>query len=151
VVKIPEKERGDRAVELAVAAANASPSGDVEYYKSVGRFLRSDGPGMWNEFVRRRKRDTGEVLGPEYFGAQAWSWTSQANFDSYRSLRSDELSASENATNMFAFAIINRVLSVIDVVWIVNKDQRAMEIAGFGLELDTGGSTMGRVMLQNRF
>jgi hypothetical protein len=42
-------------------------------------------------------------------------------------------------------------LSVIDAVYVVTKDQRALDAAGFGLELDTNGSTMARVMLQNRF
>lgn len=151
VFKIQEDVRHDRAIEFAIASANANSGGTDEYYKSVGRFLRSDGPGMWNEFVRRRQRDTGEVLGPEYSGADAWAWTSQANLRSYRSLREGEIRAEENATNMFAFAILNRVLSVIDAVYIVSKDNRALEDGGFGLKLDTGGSTMARVMLQNRF
>jgi hypothetical protein len=151
VFRMQEDLRHDRAVELAVAAAGASPAGDEEYYKAVGRFLRSDGPGMWNEFVRRRLRDTGERIGVEYGGSDAWAWTSQANLDAYRDLRRRELSAEDNATNMFAFAILNRVLSVIDAVYIVNRDQHAAETQGFSLEFDTGGSTMARVMLQNRF
>lgn len=149
--KIQESSRHDRAIEFAVAVAGANTGGSDEYYKAVGRFRRSDGPGMWNEFVRRQARDTGEVIGPEYYGADAWAWTSEANQIAYRELRRKELAAEENATNMFAFAILNRVLSVIDAVYIVSKDNQAIESAGFGLKFDTGGSTMARVMLQNRF
>jgi hypothetical protein len=151
VFKVQEDLRHDRAIEFAVGAAGASAAGDDDYYKAVGRYLRNDGPGMWNEFVRRRYRDTGEVVGVEYFGNDAWAWTSQANLEAYRDLRRKELSAEDHATNMFAFAILNRVLSIIDAVYIVTRDHRSLENQGFSLEFDTGGSTMARVMLQNRF
>jgi len=151
VFKYQESLRHDRAIEFAGGAAGASLSGDDDYYKAVGRFLRSDGQGMWNEYVRRRARDTGEVIGVEYFGDDSWAWTSQENLDFYRDLRRKELSAGDNATNMFAFALLNRVLSVIDAVYIVSRDHRAFEAQGFGLKLEAGGSTMARVMLQNRF
>jgi len=151
VFKYQESLRHDRAIEFAAAAAGASSTGDEEYYKAVGRFLRNDGPGMWNEYVRRRARDTGEVIGVEYFGSDSWAWTSDDNLEYYRDLRRKELSAEDNATNMFAFAILNRVLSVIDAVYVVSRDHRAAASQGFGLKLETGGTTMARVMLQNRF
>lgn len=151
VYKGQENLRHDRAIEYAVGAAGANSNGNEEYYKAVARFRRSDGPGMWNEYVRRQARETGEFIGPEYTGADAWAWNSEANLVAYRELRRKELSAEESATNMFAFAILNRVLSIVDAVYIVTKDHQASEQAGFGLRIETVGPTTARVMLQNRF
>jgi hypothetical protein len=134
--KVQEGLREDRAREFAIHEAGAVPNGDEDYYKAVGQYLRAEGPGMWNEFVRRRARDTGEVVGREYTGAEAWAWTSEASFDRYRKLRRDMLTAGDRATNTLAFALLNRVVSVVSVMQAVRADHAHEH--RLGMRIDPG-------------
>ena len=151
--KVQEDMRSDSAIEFAAAYAGATANGDEDYYKAVGQFLRAEGPGMWNEFVRRRARDDGEVVGREYTGAEAWAWTSTRRFNDYRQLRKDSLSAGDHATNALAFALVNRIVSVVSVVQAVRSDHMRNQRA-LGLLLDAPPDPMTstwRVGLARRF
>lgn len=152
--KVQEDLRGDRAREYAVSFAGALPDGDEDYYKAVGMFLRTEGPGQWNEFVRRRARDTGEIVGREYGGDEAWAWTSLDRFIEYRLLRRDMLAAEENARDTLAFALVNRIISIVSVVQAIRADAHAEEERGLGLKLEMGTTPRepsARVGLWNRF
>lgn len=132
--KVQEDVRGDRAIEYAIAYAGGTPGADDDYYQAMGQFQRAEGPGMWNEFVRKRERDTGEIVGVEYHGEDAWAWPSIERFIEYRELRQGSLAAAERATNALAFAIVSRVVSVISVVQAVRSDQKHAE-AQFGVRM----------------
>ena len=110
---------------------------------------------MWNEFVRRQARDANEIVGVEYSGEFNWAWPSFDTFEDYRILRRRQLEAGDNATDMFAIAIINRVASVVDVVQAMRADRSKLEKeAGFGLKLQLGrtpGELLARLALHNRF
>lgn len=153
--KSQESLRRDRAIEFAVATAGAVPDGNDDYYSAMARFLRSDGPGQWNEFVRRRKRDFNEDVGVEYLGEAGWAWPSTDHFFDYRDLRRAQLEASDNATNMLAVLIVNRIASMLDVVQAMRSDAKKREKEGqFGLKLELGrtpGEPLARLMLRNRF
>jgi hypothetical protein len=152
--KVQENLRGDRAVEYAVAFAGARPDGDDDYYKALGRFLRSDGPGQWNEFVRRHERDTGEIVGREYGPDEGWAWSSLERFGDYRALRRNELSARDHARNALAVAIANRIVSMVSVVQAVRADAHHDKEPGLGLKLELGTSPvqpLARVGLWDRF
>jgi hypothetical protein len=151
--KVQEDLRGDRAIEYAVAYAGALPSADEAYYKAVGQYMRAEGPGMWNEFVRRKQRDTGEVVGQEYTGSDAWAWTNEDRYVDYRQLRRDMLSAGDHASNMLALLIVNRVVSIASVVQAVRADHRN-ETERLGVRFEGGGSPLdpqARVGLWSRF
>jgi hypothetical protein len=137
--KVQEDVRGDRAIEYAVSYAGATPDGDEDYYKAVGQYMRAEGPGMWNEYVRRKQRDTGEVVGVEYTGTDAWAWTATDRYVDYRQLRRDMLSAGDHASNMLALLLVNRVVSVASVVQAVRGDHRR-EAERLGLRFEGGGS-----------
>jgi hypothetical protein len=152
--KVQEDLRGDSAIEFAIATAGALPNGNDDYYSAMGLFLRADGPGQWNEFVRRRERDTGEIVGVEYTGEAAWAWPSLDHFLRYRDLRGSSLSAGDSATNMLAVAIVNRIASIVDVVQAVRSNASNGEEDGFGLELQLGrtpGEPLASLALRNRF
>ncbi len=138
--KVQEDWRADSAIDYAVAAAGALPSGDEDYYAAMAQFLRSDGPGQWNEFVRRRARDTGEIVGVEYTGDAAWAWPSEDHFVRYRDLRKGQLEAEDHATNMLAVAIVNRIASMVDVFQAMRSDSKHRD-AGLGLGLRLGRTT----------
>jgi hypothetical protein len=150
--QVQEDLRSDRARDFAVHYAGALANGDEEYYKAVGQALRAEGPGQWNEYVRRQERDTGEDVGREYTGQEAWAWTSDERFEDYRELRRDMLSADENATTALAFAIVNRVVSVVSVCQAVRSDHKHAEQA-LGFRLDSGASSrqVARLGIWNRF
>lgn len=137
--KVQEDLRSDRAIEYAVAYAGARAGGDEDYFKAVGQYLRAEGPGMWNEYVRRTERDTGENVGREYTGDEAWAWTSEGRYRDYRELRREMLSADDHASNTLALLIVNRVVSVASVVQAVRSDHRRTN-EGFGLRLEGGRS-----------
>jgi hypothetical protein len=129
--KVQEDTRADRAIEYAVGYAGAKEGLDDDYFSAIGQFLRADGPGMWNEFVRRRERDTGESVGREYTGDEAWAWPSQERFLEYRELRKSSLRAGDRASNTLALALVNRVVSVVSVVQAVRSDhKRAAQALG---------------------
>jgi hypothetical protein len=122
----------------------------------MAQFLRSDGPGQWNEFVRRRERDFDEDVGVEYLGDAGWAWPSTDHFFSYRDLRRAQLEANDNATNMLAVLIVNRIASMLDVVQAMRSDakKREKEEGQLGLKLELGrtpGEPLARLMLRNRF
>ncbi len=151
--KVQENTRADRAIEYAVATAGASQGGSDDYYSAMALFMRADGPGQWNEFVRRRERDTGEVVGVEYTGDDVWAWPTLDHFTRYRDLRAGSLEAGERATNMLAVAIVNRIASVVDVVYVVRRDSRRKEDR-FGLELQLGRTPrepLASLAIRNRF
>ncbi len=137
--KVQEDVRSDRAREYAFSFGGARPGGDEEYFKAMSLFVRAEGPGQWNEFVRRRSRDTGEVVGREYTGDEAWAWTSIERFIEYRQLRRGMLSADEHAKNAVAFAIANRIVSIVSVVQAVRSDSHQQKEGGLGLRLEFGG------------
>ncbi len=151
--KVQENLRGDRAIEYAVSYGGAAASGNDDYFKAVGQYLRAEGPGMWNEFVRKRARDTGEIVGQEYTGGEAWAWTSVQRFNEFRDLRQSELAAGDRATNALAFALINRIVSVVSVVQAVRSDH-ARDDRALSLRLDAvpaPGAPLWRLGLAGRF
>jgi hypothetical protein len=151
--EVQENLRAERAVEYAVSVAGAVPDGDDDYYSAMAQFLRSDGPGQWNEYVRRKRRD-GEDVGVEYVGDAGWAWPSDQHFLRYRDLRRGQLEAADNATDMLAVALINRIASIVDVVAAMRSDAHKREEAGFGLKFQLGrapGEPLARLTLQNRF
>lgn len=152
--KVQEGLRRDRSIEYALAFAGARPGGDEDYFKAMGQFVRAEGPGQWNEFVRRRSRDTGEVVGREYTGDEAWAWTSIDRFIEYRQLRRGMLSADEHAQNAIAFAVANRIISIVSVVQAVRSDSHHHKEGGLGLRLEfdgLGAAPGARLGFVNRF
>jgi hypothetical protein len=150
---VQEDLRGDHAVDYAVAVAGAVPDGDDDYYTAMAQFLRTDGPGQWNEYVRRQARD-GEAVGVEYSGDAAWAWPSVDQFLNYRDLRRRSLEAGDNATNMLAFALVNRIASMLDVVQAMRSDASKREEKQLGLRLQLGrtpGEPLARLVVQKRF
>ena len=151
--KVQENTRAKRAIEYAVALGGALPDGSDDYYSAMALFMRADGPGQWNEFVRRRARDTGEIVGVEYTGDAVWAWPSVDHFVRYRDLRGGKLQAGERATNMFAVALVNRIASIVDVVYAIRRDSTRKEDR-FGLELQLGRTPrepLASLTFRNRF
>jgi hypothetical protein len=151
--KVQEDLRADRAIEYAVQNASALDNGDDDYYKAMSQYARAEGPGQWNEYVRRTERDAGEEVGREYTGNEAWAWNSEQHLLQYRTLRRESLHAGDHATNALAFLLVNRIISVVSVVQAVRSDHHKAE-KQLGLRFESGGSfhqPEARLGLWNRF
>lgn len=112
--------------DYAVAFAGVSgTSHSDDYYETIGKFLSNDGPGGYNEYVRREARD---LYYPNldamnvYFdqesitGADAWRWESTTTFNRYNHLYDGSRAAYRNALYAGIFAMALRVVSSVDAI-----------------------------------
>ncbi|MBN1886263.1 MAG: hypothetical protein JW876_12170 [Candidatus Krumholzibacteriota bacterium] len=132
--------------DYAVAFANiASADLDDDYYKMIAGYRSSDGPGGYNEYIRREARDlypTDAEAMENYYeanaivGDQSWRWENETAFDRYRDLRDGSRSSYRRALYAGVFAAMLRVVSTVDAVRLA---QGANAEPALSLELDHRG------------
>ncbi len=144
-----EKAYKDYAVAYAGVRSTSFPD---DYYSVIGQYLSSDGPGGYNEYIRREARD---MYYPDrdaidryysehsYTGEMTWRWRSYEYFRKYNVLRDGSESAYRNALYTVMFALIVRVVSSVDAAFLAKADGSAEE-SNFSLRL---GEHRGNVML----
>jgi len=144
-----EKAYKDYAVAYAGVRSTSFPD---DYYSVIGQYLSSDGPGGYNEYIRREARD---MYYPDrdaieryygehsYTGEMAWRWRSYEYFRKYNVLRDGSESAYRNALYTVMFALVVRVVSSVDAAFLA-KSGRSDEESNFSLRL---GEYRGNVML----
>lgn len=159
--------RQDDYVEQAMLNAGIGVSNESDdYWRLVGQYERSNGSGAesYEEDLRRQARDTypGDPAAQDAFvaeqlpvGDRAWEWSSPDLQASYRSTRESSNNAFNEAKYSFAAAILNRIVSVIDVQLLRHKaakDRQASRYeTGYRLYADTAADGSGRVRIQRRF
>jgi hypothetical protein len=132
--------------DYAVAFAGISgTSYSDEYYETVGKYMSNDGPGGYNEYVRREARDLYypdiEMMN-SYFdqnsitGTDAWRWESTTAFRRYNHLRDGSRSSYRRALYAGFFALALRVISAVDAVRLARGSET-------GEKSDTGRISMG--------
>ena len=109
----------------ATFAGVSSESYPDDYYRLVGQYISSDGPGGYNEYIRREARD---MYYPDkdamdnyydqhaYTGSMAWRWRSYNYFRKYNVLREGSESAYRDALYVSIVAVVVRVVSSVDAV-----------------------------------
>ena len=119
--------RQDDYIEQANLNAGVGVSKESDdYWKLVGQYESSSGTGSgsYEEALRREARDQfpDDPAAQDAFvaeklptGDKAWEWTSNSLQDQYVSTRASSNHAFNTAQYSFGAAILNRVLSVIDV------------------------------------
>jgi hypothetical protein len=129
--------RQDDYVEQAQLNAGVGVSQESDdYWRLVGQFSSSsgEGPGSYEEELRREARDTypSDPAAQDAFvaehlptGDRAWSWSTAALQASYVDTRESSNRAHNKAKYSFAAAILNRVVSVIDVQFLRHKAAKA--------------------------
>jgi hypothetical protein len=137
-----------------------------DYWRLVGQYERSSGtgPNSYEEELRREARDTypdDPAAQDEYVaqnlptGESAWEWTSSDLQATYQSTRENSNRAFNRAEYSFAAAILNRVLSVIDVQLLRHKASKAAQATRdapeYRLYADTDADGTGRLVIQRRF
>lgn len=132
----------DYAVAFA-RVSGTSHSGD--YYETIGKFISNEGPGGYNEYVRREARDfyypDMEAMN-SYFdqnsitGTDTWRWESSTAFSRYNYLHDGSRSSYRRALYAGFFAMALRVVSSVDAV-------RLARGSGSGEKSDGGKVSMG--------
>jgi hypothetical protein len=159
--------REDDYIEQAgISAGVGVTSESDDYWRLVGQYKSSSGgdPGTYEEELRREARDlypTDPAAQDAYVaerlptGDRAWSWSTPQAQALYDDTREDANTAFNNAEYSFAAAILNRVLSVIDVQLLRHKASKEAREGALSpsyrvlaaVERDGGG----RLILQRRF
>jgi hypothetical protein len=131
----------DQYQDYAVAYAGVSGTGyDKSYYENVGRWISSDGPGGYNEYVRREARDLyyPDLTAMEAYyldnyisDEMAWRWTSTEAQRNFNTLRGDSEDAERYAIYSAFFLFGLRVVSAVDAVFLAR---------GANNEVDTSSS-----------
>lgn len=158
--------REDDYIEQARLNAGVGVSdADDDYWGLVGQYSRSsgEGPNSYEEDLRREARDLypfdpaaqdAYVAENLPAGDEAWEWSTEDLRSQYRDTRESSNSAFHRAKYSFAAALLNRVVSVIDVQ-LLRRKQRNEARAGelkpetriYADALEGGG----RVVVQRRF
>ena len=164
--KVAEGKRQDDYIEQAQLNAGVGVSdADDEYWGTVGQYSRSsgEGPNSYEEELRREAREihpSDPAAQDAYVaenlptGDQAWEWSTEELRSQYKDTRASANSADHKAKYSFAAALVNRVVSVIDVQ-LLRKKQKNQASAGvpkpetriYADALEGGG----RLVVQRRF
>jgi len=120
----------DYAVAFAGVTGTDHPD---DYYKTIGEYVASDGPGGYNESVRREARDVYypnvEAMDAYYrshaiTGEEGWSWRDESAYGRYGSLRDGSRFANRVALySAFGLAAL-RIVSAADAVRLARMDGR---------------------------
>jgi hypothetical protein len=122
-----------------------------DFYRTIGQYLASDGPGGYNEEMRREARDLHypDVGAMESYykaramtGDETWAWGSESEYRRYQDVRSGSRFAYRVALYSAIGAAALRIVSAADAVRIVRIDRRPAANKGttsIGLERRSRG------------
>jgi hypothetical protein len=123
--------------DYAVAYAGVSGTGhEKTYYENVGQWIGSDGPGGYNEYVRREARDLyypDQAAMDAYYlenyvsAEMAWRWTSGDAQHNYNELRGDAEDARRYAVYSAFYLAVLRVVSAVDAVYIARRSTNEVD------------------------
>jgi hypothetical protein len=165
---VAEDMRQDDYIEQAQLNAGVGVSSAADsYWSLVGQYISSsgDGPDTYEEQLRIDARNlypddpaaqdayVNENL-PQ--GDEAWSWTSLALQDNYVATRQSAQQADNNAEYSIAAAVLNRIISVIDVQLLRHKAAKEAKPAGqaaspYQLWAAAGPDGTKQLIIQRRF
>jgi len=159
--------RRDDYVEQAQLNAGVGVDKESDdYWRIVGEFESSSGsgPGTYEEDLRREARDAypNDPAAQDAFvasklptGDKAWDWSSADLQSSYQAMRENSRRAYNRADYSFAAAILNRVVSVIDVQLLRHKASKERQSRRDAPETrvyaDTDADGYGRLVIARRF
>ena len=127
----------DAYQDYAAAYAGVNGTGyEQTYYEDVGRWISSDGPGGYNEYVRREARDyyypdqdamdayyEENYITPE----MAWRWSSTDAQHNFNTLRGDSEDAERYAVYSLFYLFALRVVSAVDAVYIAKRSTKEVD------------------------
>jgi hypothetical protein len=127
-------DRENTYKDYAVVFANVRGTDhSKDYYRTIGEHLSSDGPGGYNEALRREARDLyyPDVGAMESYyqaramtGDESWAWRSEGDYRRYGDIRDGSRFAYRVALYSAIGALALRIVSAADAVRIVRIDRR---------------------------
>ncbi len=125
-------ESSSRAFAVDHSGANPAAA-DAEYYDVLEDYLSADDynleierdAGLYYPDDPRRQQEYIQENG--YFGEDAWQWDTSANRTHYWQTRRDARAHLQRASFMIGFAMINRLVSVLDVALLSGQDKVGLE------------------------
>jgi hypothetical protein len=140
-------DRENTYKDYAVVFANVHGTGhSKDYYRTIGEYMASDGPGGYNDAMRREARDLyyPDVDAMESYyrsramtGSESWTWRSGLEYRRYGDIRDGSRFAYRVALYSAIGAAALRIVSAADAVRIVRIDRRSAANEGatsMGLE-----------------
>lgn len=111
-----------------------------DYWEAVGSYRSNNGPGGYNEAVRREARDLYypdvDLINAYYeehkiTGDLSWSWQTERDYDRYNEVRHGSTQSYRRALYGVVFGLTLRLVSSIDAVRIAKSENaREKETAG---------------------
>jgi len=143
--RVEGDQRRDRAVEFAEIRGQASTDGDNDYYEHIGLWISLE---EWHDIVRRdaRLRFPDDPAAQElwfeenkrYDESRYWAWPDDDTRTEYRVLRSRFEKSYRNSRLVAGAALLNRIISMFDVMTLTRRHNRALDEENAGLELRIG-------------
>ena len=123
------------ARDYATIFAGAGGTDEDYYWRAVGRYTDSD---TYNLDLARQRRSTTDPVPGDITPELSWQWVNTSRQVDYLKQMDDADSATNRRDFMILFAIVNRVVSVVDaVVGADNKPGTLQgEVMGMNLELE---------------
>ena len=164
--KVAGDLREDDYIEQAQLNAGIGVSeADDDYWSVVGQYTSSsgEGPNSYEEDLRRDARDiypSDPAAQDAYVaeklptGDQAWEWRTEELRSQYKDTRESANSANHRAKYSFAAALLNRVVSVIDVQLLRKRHRNEAEARELKPETRIYADALeggGRLVVQRRF
>ena len=123
------------ARDYATIFAGAGGTDEDYYWRAVGRYTDSD---TYNEDLARQRRSITDPVPSDIPPDLAWQWVNTSRQVDYLKQMDDADSATSRRDFMILFAIVNRVVSVVDAVLGAGGKPGTLqsEVMGMNLELE---------------
>jgi hypothetical protein len=157
VFRLQGGTREDTYKETARLAAGVERDMDEFYYKMLAYYPSSDDYNvgvMWEArqlFPDDRAAQLDYLAAEGYFGEDAWEWESLERMDAYARARTLSRKSYRRATLTTGFAVLNRMISMIDVYLSYKLGDGARGSARSGLGFSTTPDDGVRVYVQVPF
>jgi len=121
------------ARDYAHIFAGAGGTDENHYWRAVGRYTDSD---TYNEDLARQRRSSTDPVPNDIPSAQSWQWVNTSRQVDYLKQMDDADSATSRRDFMIVFAIVNRLVSVVDAVLGAGGKPGSLEGEAMGMDLE---------------
>ena len=123
----------DSAIDYAGVYAGTSGSHNDGYWITVGTYLDSD---AYDDDRMREARALQEPYPDPTSEADAWQWVNNERRGAYWKLWGDAHDSYDRRDYMLAFALVNRVVSMVDAVLGVDRIDGNLGTSVLGMEVE---------------
>ena len=122
----------DSAVDYAMVYAGTNGEHNDAYWINVGSYMHSD---LYYEALLREARALEEPRPDPLSESDAWQWVNNERRQDFWRLWGDAHDSYDRRDYMYVFALVNRVVSMVDAVLGVDKMDGNLESSILGLDI----------------